>query len=875
MGFFFSTQARSKQKAQANRQTSFRQKQDSKILNRLGCAACPLNKVQISTPKMEPSLVEKAKVYFLAEAPGKDEDENSGKPLTGPSGQLLKECIPKPFVNYCAFDNVINCRPQNNRPPTPVEIECCRPRRGKYVGQAKPKLVVGLGLVPLQAILHSTDMAGMRGRLFAVKIGNHACWFMPTYHPSFILRIAYNKKKPLNSKMGHCFRTDIKRACDLADTLTTPVIDTEIEARAGIQCFDGHGDSTALWGLLAEVRKAPHKAIDIETSHLRPYAADARMLTAALSFGTKNIAFAIDHPKAGWSPDSKAKILAELKSIVSDETIKIAHNAPFELEWFIKYFGKEVVRHDVWECTQMQAHFLDERKGRQAHGSDEESRRATYQSLDFLCKQHFGAAYKSYFKLNKKDMAKADLGETLIYNGADTKYTLRLWQRQKALLAAGGLTDAYYEALPRQPTVALMQAIGLGIDQAEVAKAQERLGAEITAIEAQVNDLKVVKAFKADRKEFNPLSNQDALLIFKDYLKRPEIQPVIERDREGNESTKYSIDKNVLDTIDHPLAQLIVSLRNRRKLKSTYVDCFELGKGAFIWPDGLVHTHFNTTFTETSRLSSDEPNQQNWPKRNDLWVRKQVKPGKGQLILAFDYGQLEACTAAICSKDKVLVKALWEDYDIHKEWTHKLAAKWPALCGGYDQLKEPKNLKKYRSLVKNRLVFPAIFGAQTDSIAGYLGAPEDVIEDLMDEFWETFCDLKKWQDALMKQYWETGVVANLTGRQHRYPLTKNQVVNFPIQSLAADIVCDGMCRLSYNARQSGQWYLHPVLNIHDDLSMIVPDDDKTVEETIEHTCKIMLTPPYDFINVPLSVECSVGEDWFKMQDIGRFSSKDI
>ena len=65
------------------------------------------------------------------------------------------------------------------------------------------------------------------------------------------------------------------------------------------------------------------------------------------------------------------------------------------------------------------------------HGPDD-SHRAPYQSLGHLCEQ-LGVVYKSLFKLDKKDMSRSDLGETLLYR-ADTKYTLWLYHRQTSLL---------------------------------------------------------------------------------------------------------------------------------------------------------------------------------------------------------------------------------------------------------------------------------------------------------------------------------------------------------------------------------------------------------------------------------------------------------
>lgn len=870
MSFYF-TKQKTKAKAVKGQRTAPATKQNAAILHRLGCSACPLNKADVCTPKMQPTLADETLVYFLGEAPNRDEDEN-GTPLKNSDvGGLLRDCIPKGDRAFCSYDYVVRDHTPNGRPVTWQELESCRQYVTKSIEQAKPKLIIGLGKAPLTWALGSHDIDGMRGRVFAIQAGTHQCWFMPVFDPDFLLRKAFNKAKPLQSKLGHAFRMDIKRAFNLINTLPPARVDTEAEARAGVACFTGAEGAEPVLALLQKASQAPMKAVDIETSTLRPYALNARLLTVAISFGDVNFSFAVDHPKAKWQPKDKLRIMSELRELLIDDTIKIAHNAPFELEWFIKQFGPTVVNHWAWECTMMQAHFLDERRGKAAGNNENDSRRATYQSLDFLCKQYFGLAYKKLFKLPKADMASADLGETLLYNGVDTKYTLRLFKHQTKLLQQLGLHAAYIEALPRQPTVALMQHMGIDVDQGEIKIVQGALNEEIEGIIDEINSLKVVQSYIKDHRVFNPMSGPDTINIFRDYLKRPEIYVT---DKSGKE--RQSTDKNVLDKIDHPLAELLIRLRNRSKLKSTYVDCFELGKGAFIWPDGKLHTSFNTTFTVTGRTSSDEPNQQNWPNRADKWVRKPVKPKKGNVLLAFDYGQLEACTAAMCSRDKVLVKALWEDYDIHMEWTHKLVDKFPQFLEGSDSIKDKPTAKRYRSIVKNKLVFPAIFGASNGSIAGYLNTPEDKVEELMEEFWRTFSDLKDWQDKLMKGYYNDGFVTSPTGRRHNYPLTRNEAINFPIQSVAADIVCDAMNVLSAEAAATKNWWLHPILNIHDDLTMVVPDDDAVLDDAIRRIYKVMLTPAFDFINVPMSVECSIGNNWYEMTEVGKFwSHKDL
>lgn len=628
-----------------------------------------------------------------------------------------------------------------------------------------------------------------------------------------------------------------------------------------------NGNLDQLLALLEQARLAPVKAIDIETSTLRPYATDAKMLSVAISFGSTNFSFALDHPKAGWSPHQKHEIDTALCRLLVDDTTKVGHNSTFECEWFAQIYGPECINQKAWECTQLQAHFLDERRG-DGRGDDETERRATYLSLDFLVKMHFGFSFKKLFKVNRKRMIESDLDETLIYNGADTKFTLKLWHHQNRLLKDAGLYESYLRAVPRQAVCGLMQHFGMEVDQNAVKELQKTLGEEITAIESDIYNLEVIKQYIKDRGSFNPLGD-DALVVFRDYLKREEIKV------QDGKHIRWSIDKHILEKIDHPLAQLIVRLRNKTKMKSTYVDGLELGKGEAVWPDNKIHCHFNTCFTTTGRLSSDSPNMQNFPHRADSWARKQIVAPPGHYIIAADYGQLEACCAAMCSRDPVFIKALWEDTDVHMEWSerlNKLDPNW--VSSTFGDFNDIGVAKLVRSFVKNKMVFPAIYGATNGSIASYLGINLDVVDELMVDFWDVFAGLKHWQDALMRGYYDNGYVESPSGRCRHYPLSRNEAINAPIQCLASDIVVDSMCRLSSMASQTKKWWLHPRLNIHDDLSFVVPDEH--MDKALDTIIKTMLTLQFDCINVPLSISVSIGRNWYEMHDVGKFfSHKDI
>jgi DNA polymerase I-like protein with 3'-5' exonuclease and polymerase domains len=71
-----------------------------------------------------------------------------------------------------------------------------------------------------------------------------------------------------------------------------------------------------------------------------------------------------------------------------------------------------------------------------------------------------------------------------------------------------------------------------------------------------------------------------------------------------------------------------------------------------------------------------------------------------------------------------------------------------------------------------------------------------VIDKLFNDFWREFSGHKNWQKRLVADYYETGYVESPTGRRHHYPLSGPQAINYPIQSVACDIVCKAMVSLS-------------------------------------------------------------------------------
>jgi len=133
-----------------------------------------------------------ARVLFVGEAPGRDEDLQ-GEPFVGEAGQLLTKMISamgftREEVYIC---NVLKCRPPGNRNPEPDEIACCSPFLLRQVQAIAPQVIIALGTFAAQTLLSSREPIGrLRGKLHDY----HGIPLMPTFHPSFLLRSPEKKR---------------------------------------------------------------------------------------------------------------------------------------------------------------------------------------------------------------------------------------------------------------------------------------------------------------------------------------------------------------------------------------------------------------------------------------------------------------------------------------------------------------------------------------------------------------------------------------------------------------------------------------------------------------------------------------------------------
>ncbi len=131
-----------------------------------------------------------ARIMFVGEAPGRDEDIE-GLPFVGRSGKLLDLMLKAIGLDRTStyIANVIPWRPPGNRTPTPQETQICLPFIQRQIELVNPDILVTLGNPSTQTLLQTRDgIMKSRGRWADYDTGTRKIRAIATFHPAYLLR---------------------------------------------------------------------------------------------------------------------------------------------------------------------------------------------------------------------------------------------------------------------------------------------------------------------------------------------------------------------------------------------------------------------------------------------------------------------------------------------------------------------------------------------------------------------------------------------------------------------------------------------------------------------------------------------------------------
>jgi DNA polymerase len=137
-----------------------------------------------------------ARVMFVGEAPGRDEDIE-GLPFVGRSGKLLDRMMAAIGLDrtQAYIANIIPWRPPGNRTPTPQESQICLPFIRKQIELVDPDVLVCLGGPSATTLLGIKEgITKSRGRWVSYDTGKREIRALATFHPAFLLRSPLQKR---------------------------------------------------------------------------------------------------------------------------------------------------------------------------------------------------------------------------------------------------------------------------------------------------------------------------------------------------------------------------------------------------------------------------------------------------------------------------------------------------------------------------------------------------------------------------------------------------------------------------------------------------------------------------------------------------------
>ena len=256
---------------------------------------------------------------------------------------------------------------------------------------------------------------------------------------------------------------------------------------------------------------------------------------------------------------------------------------------------------------------------------------------------------------------------------------------------------------------------------------------------------------------------------------------------------------------------------------------------------GRIHTSYNQAVAATGRLSSNNPNLQNIPVRDERGreIRKAFVPENGHIFLSADYSQIELRLMAHLSKDNGMIADFLSGNDIHAATASKIF--------GVD-IKDVTREMRSRAKTAN---FGIIYGISSYGLSERLTIGRKEAKELIDGYFSSYPGVKIYMDESIRNARETGYVTTMFGRRRYLSdiLSGNQVVsgnaernaiNAPIQGSAADIIKIAMVRI-HERLKTEKFKSKMILQVHDELIFETETSElEKLKEMVLEKCQMLL-----------------------------------
>jgi DNA polymerase-1 len=577
----------------------------------------------------------------------------------------------------------------------------------------------------------------------------------------------------------------------------------------------------------AGAMKLKEICFDTETTSINPL--DSELV--ALSFSWKKGSGYLVH--FSESQDTTREKLKILKQVFENQEIaKIGQNMKFDIQVLANY-GIEV-KGPFFDT--MIAHYLLEPDMRHNMNILAE----TYLSY---CPVHIESLIGEK-GINQKNMRSVPVEQIKEYAVEDADVTFQLKEVFQPKLKAEGLSDLSDNIeMPLIRVLADMERTGVKLNQEDLKVIAATLREDIISLEKEIYNLAGT--------EFNISSPKQLGDILFVRLKLDDKARV-------TKTKQFNTSEEILQRLAgrHPIINKVLEYRGLKKLLSTYVEALpQLADKT----TGRIHTSFNQAVASTGRLSSNNPNLQNIPVRDERGreIRKAFVPEEGNLFLSADYSQIELRLMAHLSKDKSMIGDFLSGSDIHAATASKIF--------GVD-IKDVTREMRSRAKTAN---FGIIYGISSFGLSERLTIGRKEAKELIDGYFNSYPGVKIYMDESIRKAREHGYVTTMFGRRRylRDIHSRNQVVrgnaernaiNAPIQGSAADIIKIAMVRI-YEIMKAEKYASKMILQVHDELIFeVVPGEMEKLKEMVIHEMTNAVK-----LDIPLKVDCGTGKNWLE------------
>jgi DNA polymerase-1 len=529
-------------------------------------------------------------------------------------------------------------------------------------------------------------------------------------------------------------------------------------------------------------------AIDTETDSGDP--TKANMIGFSIST-SKEQAWYIPIVLHGTRHQLYEEMLGILHLIIELNKNVIMHNALFDLHVIQKTIG--ICPQNVCD-TMIMAHVLRETK----IGLKDLSARILKQKMQSFSEIMAFDKYKTFDEV--------ELSTAASYAATDARQTLLLFFHYQTLLEQENFHS--YKKLFEEiemPVIPVLQSIehaGILCDKEILFKQEEVYKKKMIELKKEIDSLTLPYGV-----ELNPGSYKQTAFFLFDVLKIPT-------------QKKFRTDQKTLSYLagEYKIIDLILKYRSTQ----SNIAHFTTGLLRYIKDNGRVYTHYQQFITATGRITTINPNLQNIPRTSEgIFIRQAFHAAPGNLLISFDYSQIELRIVAYLANDLILLHLFNQNEDVH------------LLTATVIFEKSRENITKEERQIAKKINFSIIYGQSAFSLSKELKITGTQAREYIEKYKAHYPRIFAWMEEIKTKAKEIGYVETLYGLKRYIPEIQDKnktvmksgeriAVNTIVQGTAAEIMKKSMSSVYYYLQQEKIGKI--VLQLHDEILVEIPED---------------------------------------------------